>query len=80
MIPTVKNNNFSELILYSGRQPVQFKATRGYSIKASALYSVSSDMSVPTWVFQTLYKIQSHLKANTIAVFTETRHSQGNRH
>lgn len=77
MIPTVKNNNFSELILYSGRQPVQFKATRGYSIKASALCSVSSDMSVPTWVFQTLYKI--HLKANTIAVFTKTRHSQGNR-
>lgn len=77
MIATVKNNNFSELILYSGRQPVQFKATRGYSIKASALCSVSSDMSVPTWVFQTLYKI--HLKANTIAVFTKTRHSQGNR-
>lgn len=79
MIPTVKNNNFSELILYSGRKPVQFKATRGYSIKASALCSVSSDMSVPTWVLQTLYKIQSNLKANTIAVFTKTRHSQGNR-
>lgn len=46
MIPMVKNNNFSELILYSGRQPVQFKATRGYSIKL-----VHCTVSPRTWVF-----------------------------
>lgn len=35
-------------------------------MSGSSLCSVCLDMSVPTWVFQTLYKIQSNLKVNAM--------------